>query len=99
LFFLMLIYIDHKSCLNIDKLIYLSKCADLVNNVIMTLEKTNKLLAVQPLMGSSDNRNGVKLILTEVQREHEQTTVNRLVATLKLKRIFDFTVQESDSRI
>ena len=87
----MLFCINHKSCLNIDKLIYLSKCADLVNNVTMTLEKTNKLLAVQALMGSSYNRNGVKLILTKVQREHEQTTVDRLIAALELKGIFDFT--------
>lgn len=56
----------------------------------MTLEKANELLAVQALMGGGYNRNGAKLILAEVQREHGQDAVDQLINTLELERIFGF---------
>ncbi|NOY65848.1 MAG: hypothetical protein GXP13_00375 [Gammaproteobacteria bacterium] len=59
----------------------------------MTLEKTNKLLTVQALMGGGYNRNGANLILNEVQREHSQQAVDPLISTLELKRLFGFTAE------
>jgi len=56
----------------------------------MTLEKANELLARQALMGGGYNRNGAKLILAEVQREHGQDAVDQLISTLELERIFEF---------
>ena len=56
----------------------------------MTLEKAIKLLAVRALMGGGYNRNGGKLILAEVQREHGQDTVDSLISTPELDRIFGF---------
>ncbi len=56
----------------------------------MTLEKANELLAKQALMGGAYNRNGAKLILAEVQREHGQSAVDGLIGALELERIFGF---------
>ncbi len=56
----------------------------------MTLEKANELLAVQAMMGSGYNRNGAKLILAEVQREHGQTAVDRLMTAPNLEKTFEF---------
>jgi len=56
----------------------------------MTLKKTNKHLATQALMGGGYNRNGTKLILTEVRREHSQAALDILVGALELKSIFGF---------
>jgi hypothetical protein len=38
----------------------------------MTLEKARQLLAVQAGFGGGYNRNGARLILAEVAREHGQ---------------------------
>ena len=56
----------------------------------MTLEKANELLAAQALMGGGYHRNGAKLILAEVQREHEQEAVDILINILELESIFGF---------
>ena len=56
----------------------------------MTLEKARELLALQVSLGSGYNRNAAKLILIEVQREHGQSAVDRLIAELDLESQFGF---------
>jgi hypothetical protein len=57
----------------------------------MTLEKARELLSVQASMGGGYNRNGARLILAEVQREHGQPAVDRLIRELDLETVFGFT--------
>lgn len=56
----------------------------------MTLEKARELLAVQARMGGGYNRNGAKLILAEVQREHGSQAVDRLIQEFNLESLFGF---------
>ncbi len=56
----------------------------------MTLEKARELLSVQAAMGGGYNRNGAKLILAEVQREHGQQAVDQLIAEFDLHSLFGF---------
>ena len=41
-------------------------------------------------MGGGYNRNGAKLILAEVQREHGQKTVDDLIREFDLETLFGF---------
>ena len=61
----------------------------------MTLEKARELLQVQISLGSGYNRNSAKLILAEVQREHGQAAVDRLIRELELEATFGFRVGET----
>ncbi len=56
----------------------------------MTLEKAYELLQVQVGLGSGYNRNSAKLILAEVQREHGQDAVDKLIRELDLEVVFGF---------
>jgi hypothetical protein len=56
----------------------------------MTLEKARELLGVQASMGGGYNRNGARLILAEVQREHGQGAVDNLIRELDLESLFGF---------
>jgi hypothetical protein len=56
----------------------------------MTLDKARQLLAVQADFGGSYNANAAKLILAEVDREHGQGAVDRLIRELRLDEIFGF---------
>lgn len=56
----------------------------------MTLEKARELLSVQAAMGGGYNRNGAKLILAEVQREHGKQAVDQLIHEFKLEALFGF---------
>jgi hypothetical protein len=56
----------------------------------MTLEKARELLAVQADMGGGYNRNGTRLILAEVQREHGQEAVDAFIRELDLEQVFGF---------
>ncbi|OFZ85992.1 MAG: hypothetical protein A2W21_10200 [Betaproteobacteria bacterium RBG_16_66_20] len=56
----------------------------------MTLDKARQLLKVQADFGGFYNKNGAKLILAEVQREHGQEAVDALISELGLERIFGF---------
>lgn len=60
----------------------------------MTLEKARQLLAVQAGFGSGYNRNGARLILAEVVREHGQQCADQLVRELGLGEVFGFTTGE-----
>jgi hypothetical protein len=57
----------------------------------MTLEKARELISVQANMGGGYNRNGARLILAEVQREHGQQAVDRLIREFDLETLFGFT--------
>ena len=61
----------------------------------MTLEKAHELLQVQISLGSGYNRNSAKLILAEVQREHCQAAVDKLIRDLNLESEFGFRPGES----
>ena len=60
----------------------------------MTLEKARELLGVQAGLASGYNRNSAKLILLEVQREHGQDAVDRLIRDLDLASAFGFHAGE-----
>ena len=62
----------------------------------MTLEKAHQLLAVQVGFGGGYNRNGARLILAEVAREHGQDCADRLVRELRLDEAFGFTTIAKD---
>jgi hypothetical protein len=54
----------------------------------MTLDKARELIQVQLDFGGGYNRNAVRLILGEVQREHGQAAVDRLIDDLSLEQAF-----------
>ena len=55
----------------------------------MTLDKARELITTQLQFGSGYNRNAVRLILGEIQREHGQQAVDRLIRELDLEQAFD----------
>ena len=50
----------------------------------MTLQKARQLLEVQAGFGGAYNRNGARLILAEVAREHGQEAADTLIRDLDL---------------
>jgi len=56
----------------------------------MTLDKARELLAVQAGFGGFYNGNSAKLILSEVNKEHGQAAVDKLIKELALDEIFGF---------
>lgn len=54
----------------------------------MTLDKARELIEVQLGFGGGYNRNAVRLILGEIQREHGQAAVDRLIDDLGLELAF-----------
>lgn len=54
----------------------------------MTLDKAKELLTVQADLGGGYNRNAVRLILAEVERDHGQGAVDQLIRLLDLETIF-----------
>lgn len=50
----------------------------------MTLEKARQLLEVQASFGGPYNRNGARLILAEVAREHGHAAADALILELGL---------------
>ncbi len=58
----------------------------------MTLDKARELLAVQADLGGGYNRNSVRLILADVDREHGQAQVDALIQEFSLDQIFGLQV-------
>ena len=56
----------------------------------MTLEKARQLLGTQVSFGGGYNRQGARLILAEVAREHGQAAADALIRELGLEKIFGF---------
>lgn len=61
----------------------------------MTLDKAKELLAVQVNMGGGYNRNGAKLILLEIHKDHGQGAVDQLIREFDLEEKFGFRPGES----
>lgn len=57
----------------------------------MTLDKARELIKVQLGFGGGYNRNAVRLILGEIQREHGQQAVDMLIRELDLEQAFGLT--------
>jgi hypothetical protein len=60
----------------------------------MTLERARELLSRQVSFGGGYQRNGARLVLAEVMREHGQGAVDRLIAELGLDATFGFALGE-----
>lgn len=56
----------------------------------MTLEKARQLLETQVSFGGGYNRNGARLIVADVIREHGQDAADRLIRELRLDELFGF---------
>ena len=54
----------------------------------MTLERAREIIAQQLQFGGGYNRNAVRLLLGEVQREHGQAAVDALIRELDLEDAF-----------
>jgi len=60
----------------------------------MTPEKARQLLEVQAGFGSGYNRNGARLILAEVVREHGRAAAERLIRELLLDETLGITADD-----
>jgi hypothetical protein len=60
----------------------------------MTLERARELLARQVSFGGGYQRNGARLILAEIMRDHGQDAVDSLIVELHLDDTFGFAVGE-----
>ncbi len=56
----------------------------------MTLERARQLLETQAGFGGGYNRQGARLILAEVAREHGQKVADGLIRELELEKVFGF---------
>jgi hypothetical protein len=56
----------------------------------MTLDKARELLANQVKVAGGYTRNGAKLVLSEVQKEYGQDTVDELIREFDLENLFGF---------
>lgn len=54
----------------------------------MTLTRARELISTQLQFGGGYNRNAVRLILGEVQREHGREAVDALIRDLDLEQAF-----------
>ena len=54
----------------------------------MTLERAREIIAQQLQFGGGYNRNAVRLLLGEIQREHGQSAVDGLIRELDLETAF-----------
>ncbi len=54
----------------------------------MTLERARELISIQVDMGGGYNRNSVRVLLTEVSREHGQSGVDLLIREFALDEKF-----------
>jgi len=57
----------------------------------MTLERAREIISQQLQFGGGYNRNAVRLLLGEVQREHGQAAVDGLIRDLALEKAFGLT--------
>ena len=54
----------------------------------MTLDRARELIKVQLQFGGGYNRNAVRLILAEIQRDHGRAAVDGLIRELDLEQCF-----------
>ena len=58
----------------------------------MTLDRARELIAIQVSLGSGYNRNSVRILLAEIEREHGQTGVDQLITEFSLDKVFGLQV-------
>ena len=61
----------------------------------MTLDKARQLLATQVSFGGGYNRNGARLIIADVAREHGQAAADALIREFRLDQLFGFRPGEA----
>jgi hypothetical protein len=54
----------------------------------VNLDRARELISTQLAFGGGYNRNAVRLILAEIQREHGQSAVDQLIRELDLEQAF-----------
>jgi len=54
----------------------------------VNLDRARELISTQLVFGGGYNRNAVRLILAEIQREHGQPAVDQLIRELDLEQAF-----------
>lgn len=57
----------------------------------MTLERARQLLGTQVSFGGGYNRQGARLILADVTKEHGQAAADELIREFRLDQLFGFT--------
>lgn len=65
----------------------------------MTPERARELIQQQIVFGSGYNRNAVRLILGEIQREYGQSAVDALIVQLDLEQAFGLKVGTDFSHV
>ena len=61
----------------------------------MTIEKARQLLGTQVNFGGGYNRNGARLIVADVAREHGQAAADALIREFRLDQLFGFMPGET----
>ncbi len=61
----------------------------------MTLDRARELIAIQVDMGGGYNRNSVRVLLSEVNREHGQSGVDQLITEFALDEKFGLPLGQS----
>jgi hypothetical protein len=54
----------------------------------MTLDKAREMLGTHVSLGSGYNRNAARLVLGEVQRDHGQQAVDRLIREFNMEELW-----------
>ena len=65
----------------------------------MTLERARELIRQQTSFSSGYNRNAIRLILGEIQREHGQSITDALILEFNLEQAFDIKSGTDFSRV
>ena len=65
----------------------------------MTLDRAREMIREQLAFGSGYNRNAVRLILGEIQREHGQAVADGLIHELGLEQAFGLKPGTDFSRV
>lgn len=65
----------------------------------MTLERAREIIGQQLRFGGGYNRNAVRLLLGEVQRDHGQAAVDGLIRELGLEQAFGLKPGTDFSRV
>jgi len=65
----------------------------------VTLDKARELIRAQLAFGGGYNRNAVRIILSEILREHGQQAVDRLIFELGLEKAFGLKPGTDFSRV